>query len=306
MGSGVTREYSGVMLLSEVVETSNRIASTTRRLEKTDYLAALLRRLTPDEVEIVVPFLSGSVRQGRIGIGYARMREAVATPAGEATLQIADVDRALDEFASVKGAGSEQRRQEILRSLFARATEPEQRFLMGLLGGEIRQGALEGIMLDAIAKAAGLPAERVRRAAMLSGSITATARAALEQGETGLDAFDVKLFRPVQPMLAQSAEDPSEAMAELGEASLEWKLDGARIQAHKSGEDVVIYSRAMNDVTAAIPEVVAAIRALPAQELILDGEVLSLDAAGRPNLSRSPCADSGANKMWRAWWTNCR
>lgn len=271
------------MLLNEVVGTSNRIAGTSKRLEKTELLATLLRRLTPDKVEIVVPFLSGSVRQGRIGAGYARMREALTTPAEASRLEITDVDRALDNFAGAKGAGSDARRQEILRDLFARATDTEQRFLIGLLGGEIRQGALEGIMLDAIARAAAIPAERVRRAAMLSGSVSATARAALERGDAGLAAFDIQLFRPVQPMLAQSAQDPADAITELGPAALEWKLDGARIQAHKSGDQVAIYSRAMNDVSAAIPEVVAAVRPLPAQDLILDGEVLSLDPQGRPH-----------------------
>jgi DNA ligase 1 len=270
------------MLLADVVETSRRIASTTKRLEKTALLSALLRRLTPDEVAIVVPFLSGAVRQGRIGIGYSRLRDALSPPASIPALQIAQVDRALDDFSAVKGPGSEQRRNEILRTLLAQATEPEQQFLAGLLGGEIRQGALEGIMIEAIAKAANIPAERIRRAAMLSGSITATARAALEQGEPGLAAFDIQLFRPIQPMLAGSAEYPAEAVAELGNPALEWKLDGARIQAHKSGDQVAIYSRAMNDVSLAIPEVVDAIRALPANDLILDGEVLSLDANGRP------------------------
>lgn len=270
------------MLLTEVVEISNRIAAASKRLEKTDLLASLLKRLTPDEVDIVVPFLSGSVRQGRVGIGYARLREAMSPPATNPSLQIGDVDRALDEFAGVKGAGSEQRKQEILRGLLSRATEQEQRFLIGLFAGEIRQGALEGIMLDAIAKASQLPLERMRRAAMLSGSVTAAARAALERGVAGLDAFDIQLFRPVQPMLAQSAEDPADAIAALGTASLEWKLDGARIQAHKSGDQVAIYSRAMNDVSSAIPEVVQALRALPAHDVILDGEVISLDPAGRP------------------------
>jgi DNA ligase-1 len=270
------------MLLADVVEASRRIAATSRRLEKTDLLANLLRRLSPDEVDIVVPFLSGSVRQGRVGIGYSRLRDALSSPATEASLQVFDVDRALDEFAAAKGSGSEQRRNEVLRTLLERATEREQQFLIGLFGGEIRQGALEGIMLDSIGKASGVAPERIRRAAMLSGSVVATARAALEQGESGLATFDVQLFRPIQPMLAGSAEDPADAIAELGEAALEWKLDGARIQAHKSGDQVAIYSRAMNDVSAAIPEVVQAIRALPADDLILDGEVLSLDSNGRP------------------------
>lgn len=270
------------MLLSEVVDTSNRIAGTTKRLEKTEQLSYLLRRLTPEEVEIVVPYLSGSVRQGRVGIGYAKLREAMNTAAPHPVLQVSDVDRTLNDYAAVRGSGSDARRQQILASLFSRATDAEQRFLIGLFGGEIRQGALEGVMLDGIAKAAGVPLDDVRRAAMLSGNIALTARAALEQGATGLAAFNIQLFRPVEPMLAQPAEDPAEAIALIGPASLEWKLDGARVQAHKSGNEVVLYSRAMNDVTAAIPEVTEAVRALPAHDLILDGEVLSLDQAGRP------------------------
>jgi DNA ligase 1 len=270
------------MLLAEVVETSRRIASTSKRLEKTGLLANLLQRLGPDEVDIVVPFLSGAVRQGRVGIGYSRVRSAMSVPASEPALSVGDIDRALDQYASVKGSGSDQRRTEILSQLFRAATEPEQQFLIGLFGGEIRQGALEGIMLDALAKAARIPPDRVRRAAMMVGGIARIARPALERGEPGLAGFDIQLFRPVQPMLAQSAEDPAAAVEELGEAALEYKLDGARIQAHKSGGEIVIYSRAMNDVTAAIPEVVEAVRQIPAHDLILDGETLSLDANGRP------------------------
>jgi DNA ligase 1 len=270
------------MLLAELVETSNRIASTSRRLEKTALLAGLLKQLTPEEVEIAVAFLSGGARQGRIGIGYATLRDAKAAPAEAPALQVLEVDRSLTELASVEGRGSEQRRRELLNRLLARATTGEQHFLVRLLMGELRQGALEGIMLDALAKASGLPLERIRRAAMLAGSATAIARPVMENGEAGLAQFDIQLFRPVQPMLAQTAEDVGSALEELGEAALEYKFDGARVQVHKSGDDVVVFSRRMNDVSAAVPEVVTAVRALPARELILDGEVLSLNAAGRP------------------------
>jgi DNA ligase-1 len=271
------------MLLAEVVETSRRITATSKRLEKIDLLATLLRRLDPEEVEITVAFLSGMTRQGRIGIGYALLRDAMREPAADATLQIIEIDRALDEFTHISGAGSATRKRELLDGLFSRATREEAQFLAGLLVGELRQGALEGIMLEALAKAANLSAERVRRAAMMGGGVAAIARAAMERGEAGLEQFDVQLFCPLEPMLAQTAEDVCDALANLGgDAALEYKFDGARVQAHKSGDEVRIYSRGANDVSAAIPEIVTAVRAMPASELILDGEVLSLDAQGRP------------------------
>jgi DNA ligase-1 len=169
-----------------------------------------------------------------------------------------------------------------LKHLFSRATESEQHFLSALLLGELRHGALEGIMLEAVAKAAKLPPDRVRHAAMVAGDVTAIARAVIERGEAGLADYDIRLFQPVQPMLAQTAEDVEEALDDLGEAALEFKLDGARIQAHKSGDQVAIFSRALNDVTAAVPEIVEAVRALPAKDLILDGEAISLKSDGRP------------------------
>jgi DNA ligase 1 len=270
------------MLVANLVETSNRIANTSRRLEKTALLAGLLQQLSPEEVEIAVAYLSGSTRQGRIGIGYATLHDLTGVAAEAPSLEVLEVDRILGELAAVQGRGSEQRRRELLNGLLRRATADEQHFLTRLLIGELRQGALEGIMLDALAKASAMPLERIRRAAMLAGSAATIARAALEKGEAGLSQFDIQLFRPVQPMLAQTAEDVSGALEDLGEAALEYKFDGARVQAHKSGDDVVIYSRRMNDVTAAVPEVVSAVRAMPAKDLILDGEVLSLDAEGRP------------------------
>lgn len=270
------------MLLAQVVETSRRIASTTKRLEKADLLTALLKQLHPQEVEIVVAFLSGTTRQGRIGIGYATLREASHAAAPGNSLEILEVDRILQELAGVRGPGSERLKRELLRGVFMRATESEQTFLTGLLMGELRQGALEGLMLDALSRASGIPAERIRRAAMMAGGAASIAPAVLEKGEAGLSQFDVQLFRPVQPMLAQTAENVADALSELGEAALEYKFDGARLQAHKSGDEVAIFSRGSNDVSAAVPEVVQAVRSLPARELILDGEVLSLHQDGRP------------------------
>lgn len=270
------------MLLAQVAEVSGKVAQTAGRLEKIDSIAGLLRQLAPEEMEIAVSYLAGGVCQKRLGVGYATLQNARVSPAAAASLPLAEADRALEEIAHMQGAGSEQRRRERLSELFARATAEEQDFLTRLLTGELRQGALAGIMVDALAKASGLPGERIRRAAMLAGGIVPLARPMLEKGGAGLAQFEIQLFRPVQPMLAQTAEDIEGALEELGEAALEYKFDGARVQAHRSGGEVRIYSRRLNDVTAAIPEIEEAIRALPAKDLILDGEVLSLDADGRP------------------------
>lgn len=270
------------MLFAHLVRASFAVANTTKRLEKADFLTALLRQLHPEEIEVAVAYLSGAIRQPRIGIGHATLRDAKTSPAEHPTLEILEIDRTLTEIAAVKGAGAERRRRKLLQTLFARATAEEQQFLIRLLSGELRQGALEGVMLDALARASGIRLERIRRAAMMAGGVAPIARAVLEKGESGLEQFDIQLFRPVQPMLAQTAEDTNEALEELGEAAFEYKFDGARVQAHKSGDQVAIFSRGSNDVSTAIPEIVEAVRVLPARDLILDGEVLSLGPEGRP------------------------
>src|SRR5450432_3032042 len=255
------------MLLAAVVATSQRVAETRRRLEKIDLLAALLRQLEPEEVHMVVAFLSGYTRQGRIGVGYAALRDAAAAEVETAGLEIREVDRILSDLAAVKGAGSDRQKRSLLPAL---------------LLGEVRRGALEVIMLEAVAKASGITAERLRRAAMMAGDIARVAGSALERGLAGLAPYDIQLFRPVQPMLAQTSEDVGAALADLGEAALEYKFDGARVQVHRSGGQVLVFSRSLNDVTAAVPEVVEAVRGLPGADLILDGEVLSLTPDGRP------------------------
>jgi DNA ligase-1 len=270
------------MLLANVVEASQRVAETTRRLEKIDRLAALLRQLGPEEIETVVAFLSGNARQGRIGIGYAALREATAPAAETASLEIREVDRVLEGLAAVQGRGSESHKRGLLHSLLARATAAEQQFLTRLLLGELRQGALEGVMLEALARASGVSPERIRRAVMMAGQIAVVARAALASGEAGLAQYDVQLFRPIRPMLAQTSDDVAAALADLGEATLEYKFDGARVQVHRSGDEVAVFSRRLNNVTHAVPEIVDAVRALPGENLILDGEVLSLAPDGRP------------------------
>ena len=230
----------------------------------------------------MVSFLSGATRQGRTGIGFAAVRDSQAAPAQTATLEVLDVDRALASLADTKGRGSEQQKRDRLESLMALATAEEQQFLKELLLGGLRQGAMEGIMFEALAKASGVALDRIRRAAMMAGDTGPVARALLESGEASLDAWSIRLFQPVHPMLAQPAPDVETALEEMGEAALEYKLDGARIQVHKSGDEVRVYTRALNDVTSSVPEVVEAARALPARELILDGEVISFAADGRP------------------------
>jgi len=273
-------------LLADLVAASDRAAETSSRLAKRDAIAEVLRGAAPDEVEIAVAWLSGEARQGRIGVGWATLGALRGTPAGEPRLTLGETDAALGAVAATSGKGSAAARSALLQDLFARATAAEQDFLVRLLIGELRQGALEGVMLDAIAAAAGLPAADVRRAAMVTGRLGEVARIALSEGEadggTGLARFAVALHRPVQPMLATPADDIATAMARLGTAALEWKVDGARVQVHKAGGEVKVYTRALKDVTASVPEIVEALHAVPAQALILDGEAVALAAGGTP------------------------
>jgi DNA ligase 1 len=275
--------YDERVLLSALARTSNAVAAVSGRLEKIGLLAQLLRQLTPDEVPIAIAALSGEPRQGRLGVGGAAITKARDVPAAETTsLSLHEMDAAFSEVAAVSGPGSSARRLEILRGLFARATAEEQDFLVRLLFGELRQGALEGVLVEAVARASGVSAVRVRRAAMFAGSLTQAAAAALHGDPEALDRFAVSIFTPVQPMLADSAEDVGEALARLGEAALEYKLDGARVQVHKAGGDVRVFSRNLRDVSVAVPEVVEAARAMPAREMVLDGEVIALRPGGGP------------------------
>src|SRR5258705_6043285 len=272
------------MLLAELLAASERVAGTRSRLAKIDALAQCLRRLDASEIALGVAYLSGDTRQGRIGIGYAALKDALATPPASAPrLTLVQVDEALARFAQVKGEGSAAERERLLAELFAGATAPEQDFLARLLLGELRQGALEGIMLDAIAKAANLRPGRVRTAAMRAGGLPVVAKAALTEGEAGLARFALRVFQPVQPMLAQASEDVADAIERLGRAAFEWKLDGARVQAHKSGDEIRVYTRSLNEVTAAVPEVVAVLRGAAARELIADGETIALRPDGTPH-----------------------
>ena len=273
------------MLLHDLVATSAAVADTTSRLAKIGLLADLLRRLASSEIEIAIGFLSGEPRQGRIGIGGATIWGAMDVAAAERpALALHDVDEAFTQLAAIKGSGATAARRQRLGDLLRRATRIEQDFIARLLFGELRQGALEGILVEAVATASGASAASVRRAVMMAGALSPVARAALVDGEPGLSRFDVQLFQPVQPMLAQPAEDVNEALVQLnGDVSLEWKLDGARIQAHKSGDEVRVFSRNLRDVTAAVPEVVEAVRALHVSDVIVDGEVIALRPDGSPH-----------------------
>jgi DNA ligase 1 len=271
------------MLLSELARTSTAVAAVGGRLEKIERLSDLLKGLTREEVPIGIAAFSGEPRQGRLGVGGAAITSARQVPPADAgTLTLHDVDAAFDAVAGVSGAGSTARRVAILRELLSHATAEEQDFLVRLLFGELRQGALEGVLVEAVARASGLPAARVRRAAMMAGSLAEVATAALHDGPQALDWFAVEIFKPVQPMLADSAEDVGDAFARMDDAAFEYKLDGARVQVHKAGDEVRAYSRNLRDVTAAVPEVVEVTRALPAREIILDGEVIALRPDGGP------------------------
>lgn len=273
------------MLFAELTSTSTRIGATRGRLEKTGLLAELLRRLAPDEIVPAVAFLSGQLRQGRIGLGPAAAREASRGGAGAAdpSLTIAEVDGTFTRIAGVSGAGSTGERQRLLGALLARATIEERGILVRLVLGELRQGALEGLMAEGLARASEIPSAEVRRALMLAGDLTAVARAVLTEGRTGLARFRLEMFRPLQPMLAQPASDLDDALGRLGEAGFEYKLDGARVQVHREGDEVRVFTRGLNEVTAAVPDLVEIVKGLPARELILDGEVLALRPDGTPH-----------------------
>jgi DNA ligase-1 len=272
------------MKLDELVRVSAAVAASPGRLDKISKLASLLSRVPPDDAPIAIGFLTGWPRQGRLGVGWATVAAARGRePAPASSLELRDVDSAFDQLLTVKGKNSGSERARLLGEVMARATADEQQFLAALLIGEVRQGALESVLLDAVAKAADLPADRVRRAVMMAGDLGAVASAVLgDDREAALSEYRLELFRPVQPMLADSAPTVSDAMTPGVPTAVEWKLDGARIQVHRRDDRVAVYTRNLNDVTAAVPEVVEAVAALPARELILDGEVIALAPDGRP------------------------
>jgi DNA ligase 1 len=298
------------VLLAALVATSTAVAATRARSAKTAALADLLARLAPHEIEAAVGFLTGDTRQGRVGIGWATVFGLDAVPATTPSLTIADVDRAFDRIQATVGSGSTAGRYEILRDLFDRATGDELDFLRRLLVGELRQGALAGVMTDAIARSAAVPIALVRRAAMLSGDLGRVAVVALTDGEGGLHDVGLEVGRGVQPMLASGAPDVAAALSDVGLASVEWKLDGARIQVHRSDDEVHVYTRNLNEVTDRLPEVVAWVRALPVRAVVLDGEAIGVDQDERPrafqdtmsSFGRDVAGDTGAGGALGAYF----
>lgn len=271
------------MLLDTVVAASTDVGAASSRLAKIARIAELLTAADRAQVAVVVSWLSGELPQRQIGVGWAALRTLPA-PAAEPSLRVADVDAAFTAIGAVAGKGSQARRSELLGALFSAATESEQVFLRRLLGGELRQGALAGVMADAVAQAGDIPAAAVRRAAMLGGDLPGVAAAGLTGGAAALADFTLRVGRPVGPMLAQTATGVGEALQRLGGAAVfEAKLDGARVQIHRSGEDVTVYTRSLDDVTARLPEVVEATLALPVTDLIADGEAIALRTDLRPH-----------------------
>ena len=261
-------------LLADVVAASAEVSETGARSRKVTILADLLRRLDPDEVAITAGMLSGVPRQGRVGVGYSTIYGVESAPADAPTLTVADLDTAISQIQAATGGGSGARRKRLLAELLDRATEPEAGFVRRLFTGELRQGALAGVMVDAVARAAGVPAALARRALMLSGDLTRTADIALSGGEEGLRAVGFELFRPILPMLASTAATVADAVSGFERASVEWKLDGIRVQIHRRGDEVRIYTRNLNESTHALPGIVDAVRRLDVEQAVLDGEAI--------------------------------
>ena len=267
-------------LLADVVAASTGVAQTSSRSAKIAILAKLLQTLEPDEIAIVVGFLSGAPRQGRVGIGYT-MSYGVERPAAtEPSVTVLDVDRAVSAIQESTGPGSATARRDLLGDLFERATEPESSFLRRLFTGELRQGSLAGLMVDAIAKAAAAPGDVVRRALMLSGDLPGTAATALTLGEPGLLEVGFELFTPILPMLASTSSGVDEAVAGFERSSVEWKLDGIRIQIHRREDEIRVYTRGLNEITGGLPGIVEAVRGLPVSQVVLDGEAIWMNDGG--------------------------
>jgi DNA ligase-1 len=269
------------MLFADVARVSAEVARTSARTRKTALLADFFRAAEPDDVPIAIAYLAGRLPQGRLGVGWAALRDRAA-PAEQPSLTVRGVDAALTVVGGLSGAGSQAARRSLLQSLFAAATEREQKYLLGLLTGEVRQGALDAAAVEGLAAATAAPPAEVRRAVMLAGALEPVARALLARGPAALGEFAMTVGRPLQPMLASSAKSVEEAVAKLGPCAVEEKLDGIRVQVHREPGAVRVFTRTLDDVTARLPEVAAAAAGLPAERFILDGEVLAFDDAGRP------------------------
>jgi DNA ligase 1 len=270
-------------LFSTIAAVSRRVAQTASRLNKVRELADCLRAVTREEVPVAIAFLSGQTRRGKLGVSYATLRSArAAPPVAAPQLTIADVDVSFGELAGISGPGATAARKQKVESLMMRATAEEQDFLARLIVGELRQGALQALVLEGVAAAAGVALAEVRKAAMSAGGVGEVAQALLHEGRTALTRYAIRLMQPILPMLSQSAPDPAAALEVLGSAAFEWKIDGARVQVHKSGEEVRVFTRNLNDVTPRVPEIVAAVRGCQRHNLILDGEAVALRPDGKP------------------------
>jgi DNA ligase-1 len=310
------------MLFMRVVETSAAVASTASRLGKVGQLADCLKHASDEDdagtVATVVAFLSGDLTQRQIGVGWASLRD-MPSAASEPTLTVGEVDETFSRVGALSGVGSQAERRAALAELFSKATESEQRFLYGLLSGELRQGALDGVMTDAIAKAAAIPIAEVRRAVMLHGSLGPVAQAALQGGSAALAEVGLHVGRPVKPMLAETAESLDAALNRLSrppgkvpkgaeptgadpvaralrEVALEWKIDGIRVQVHRVGSEVRVFTRTLDDITARVPEIVEAVLELPVSELVLDGEAVALATDGRPHPFQDTASRTGSRR----------
>jgi DNA ligase-1 len=310
------------MLFMRVVETSAAVASTASRLGKVGQLADCLKHAADEEdagtVATVVAFLSGDLTQRQIGVGWASLRD-MPSAAAEPTLTVREVDETFSRVGALSGVGSQAERRAALAELFSRATESEQRFLYGLLSGELRQGALDGVMTDAIAKAAAISIAEVRRAVMLHGSLGPVAQAALQGGSAALAEVGLQVGRPVKPMLAETAESLDAALTRLSrppgktpkgaqsagsdvvadrlrDVALEWKIDGIRVQVHRVGSEVKVFTRTLDDITARVPEIVEAVLELPVRELVLDGEAIALRSDGRPHPFQDTASRTGSRR----------
>lgn len=266
--------------LADLVAASELVAATSSRSRKVAILAELLRTLQAGEIPICVGFLSGVPRQGHVGVGYATIYRVDVPSAPVSSLTVTELDRSIDEIEAASGAGSALRRRQLLAGLLGRATEQEAAFIRRLFTGELRQGALAGLMADAVAKAAGVQGELARRALMLSGDLTRMAQVAMTGGQEGLRAIGFELFRPILPMLASTSATVAEAVCSFQCASVEYKLDGIRIQIHRRDDQVRIYTRNLNEIGAALPGIIETVLALPVRQAVLDGEALSIGPDG--------------------------
>jgi DNA ligase 1 len=269
------------MLFAQLAHLSHQVAATSARSRKTALLAELFREADAEDVPIVIPYLAGRLPQGRLGIGWKVLDQDIA-PAAEPTLAVRDVDARLTEIGGVTGTGSQAERRRLVGELLAAATDVEQRYLFGLLTGEVRQGALDAVAVEGLASATGAPPADVRRAVMLAGSLQTVARALLADGPPALERFRLTVGRPVLPMLAHSASSVAEAVEKLGACAVEEKLDGIRVQVHRDGPDVRLYTRTLDDITDRLPELTAVALELRGERFILDGEVIAFDETGRP------------------------